>query len=459
MTNFMNDHAVTSGIDLFTAWVESRMAYRGLPSMSVAIVADQQIVWQQGFGYANCEEKLSATPETLYRIASITKLFTATALVQLRDAGKLQLDDPITKHLPAFEIQHTYPDAPPITVRNLITHTSGLPREGEFSYWTSADFPLFSEIEAKLSDQSTILPPNTKWKYSNLALALAGKIVENVSGQTYDDYIRTHILDPLQMHNTFVASPPSDHPQLATGYGRRLPDKTRAISPFTDAQGLAAAFNMTTCVTDLAKFAMCHLRDGSDSVLKKYSKREMHQVHWMAANWQRAWGLGFSLSRIRGKTYLGHGGAVLGYRTELQICPADKVAVIVLTNADDGDPSTIMNRLYRWVVPTIVRAKTKPSTKQPNPDWQRYCAKFRSAWSDSQVLVYNGELVMMTPTLANPTSTLIKLRPAGEHIFRRDEGNLGSGRHGELLTFGFDENGRVSHYYSGGHTTHRVDHW
>src|SRR5262249_9125051 len=160
----------------------------------------------------------AAMPQTIYRIASITKLFTSTAVLQLRDAGKLQLDDPITRHLSWFNIQNRYSDAPPITIRHLLTHTPGLPPEAAFPYWTDATSPPLDQITETLPQQETVRPPDIEWKYSNLGLALAGEIVAAVSGQSYEDYIEQHILDPLGMNSTYIRSPDPHHPQLATAY-------------------------------------------------------------------------------------------------------------------------------------------------------------------------------------------------------------------------------------------------
>ena len=124
---------VASDIEPLCAWIEARMAYRDEPGLAIGIVHDQELVWARGFGYADVDNQVAATAATRYRIASITKLFTSTAILMLRDAGKLQLDDPIDRHLPWFNIGQRYPDAPSITIRHLLTHTSGLPREAALS--------------------------------------------------------------------------------------------------------------------------------------------------------------------------------------------------------------------------------------------------------------------------------------------------------------------------------------
>ena len=134
------------------------MAHREEPGLSIGIVHDQELVWARGFGYADVNEQVAATAATRYRIASITKLFTSTGILMLRDAEKLQLDDPVEQHLPWFNIRQRFPDAPAITVRHLLTHTAGLPREAGFPYWTDADFPTREQVREALPRQENRLP-------------------------------------------------------------------------------------------------------------------------------------------------------------------------------------------------------------------------------------------------------------------------------------------------------------
>jgi CubicO group peptidase (beta-lactamase class C family) len=453
---------VASNIDLLSTWIESRMAYSNQPGLSIAVVCDQELAWPRGFGFANAEQKIAASPQTIYRIASITKLFTSTALLQLRDADRLQLDDPITQHLPWFEIKQRFTDAPPITIRHLITHTSGLPREAAFPYWSSGEFPSRDQVRAGLSEQETILPTETAWKYSNLALSLAGEVVAAASGRDYAEYVETQILKPLGMDSTYVSTIEPDHPQLAAPYGRKLPDGNRTTCPFTDGQGITPAANMATSAEDLARFAMLQFRDGPATgaqILKGSTLREMQRVHWLDPNWQMGWGLGFQLSRIGDKTYIGHGGAVRGYRTALRACPADKTAVIVLTNSDDGMPADYVDKCYQWLVPALVKA-IAPAPARPtlDPAWKQYAGKYRNDWGDAQVLELNGDLVMIDPTLEDPTSAVGKLIPAGEHTFVL-EVESGFDLPGEEIVFELDKAGKVLRLKTGQNYMYPVEAW
>jgi D-alanyl-D-alanine carboxypeptidase len=157
---------VADRIRLFEAWAESQMAYRGQPGLAVGIVHDQDLVWTRGFGQADRERGIPASPDTLFRIASITKTFTATAIVQLRDQGKLQLDDPLAKHLPSFAVRPREPGGHPITIRHLLMHVSGLPRDADSLYWTTEEFPTREAILNALPNQEQFFQAETRWKYS-----------------------------------------------------------------------------------------------------------------------------------------------------------------------------------------------------------------------------------------------------------------------------------------------------
>lgn len=464
MTTLAADPNVSSNIDLLSAWIEVQMTYRNQPALSIAVIYDQEVVWAQGFGFADVSGQKPATPQTIYRIASITKLFTATAVLQLRDAGKLQLDDPLRRYLPWFDIQNRFAEAPPITLRHLLTHTAGLPRESAFPYWTDNQFPSREALRAKLPEQTAALPAETRWKYSNLGLSLAGEVVTAVSGQPYPDYVQSHILQPLGMADTFVATIDPAHPQLAVGYGRRKPDNSRALSPFTDSQGLTPAANIATTVLDLAQFAMLQFRDepaGGRQILRGSTLREMQRIHWLHDDWKTGWGLGFRIMRLAGKTYIGHGGSVLGYRTLLRLCPEDKTAVIVFTNSDDGNPDMYVDKATAWLLPALVKAaKPQEAASTIDPSWEIYVGKYQDLWSDEQILIHEGRLILIDPTLLDPMEAPTILIPvAGQpHTFRMENEN-GFAAPAELAVFELDGGGSVVRLKVGENYAVRVEQW
>lgn len=461
-TNDFSNKDLETNLDLFSAWVEAQMAYRGQPGLSVGLIYDQELIWSRGFGYANVEQKSPAASDTLYRIASITKLFTSTAIMQLRDEGLLQLDDPVEKHLPWFSIQNPHEDTPPITIRHLLIHAAGLPREAAFPYWSTNNFPAISALQEALPSQTLAIPTASDWKYSNLGLTLAGEIVAAISQTPYARYIEENILRPLGMDNTYVETVPADHELLATGYGRRLPDGSRALSPHIDCGAITPAANMASNIEDLAKFAMLQFRGGARDdaqILRGSSLREMHRVQWLNDDWSAGRGIGYFVWRVDNRTWVGHGGALQGYRTELQVAPADKVGVIVLTNADDGQPLFYMQKAFEWVVPALIKAKASTApTSQASPEWARYTGRYRSAWGDSQVLVYKDELVIITPSAPDPLAAMTKLVPVAEHTFRMETKER-FGANGELAIFELDETGKVVRLHTGNSYTTPIDDW
>jgi|HigsolmetaAR202D_1030399.scaffolds.fasta_scaffold00048_4 Beta-lactamase class C and other penicillin binding proteins len=435
---------VALAIDFFRQWVQAQMAIREQPGISIAVAYDQDLIWAEGFGYADVEKQIPATPQTIYRIASITKLFTSTAIVQLRDAGKLQLDDPVEKHLPWFKVQSSYEHEAPVTIRNLLTHTAGLPREANFPYWSTLEFPTKEEIMAALPDQRFCYPPYTRWKYSNLGLALAGYIVEAVSGQSYDDYIQEHILDPLGMTSTSVHLSEEHMQRLATGYSRRLPGQPRSVVPFTESAGITPAANMASTVEDLVRFAALQYRnapaDNAQQILSGSSLREMHRVQWLADNWTHGWGLGFSITRVDGRTRHGHGGSLTGYRTQLSFSLKEKITIVVMTNANDGMPDLYVEQAWKILAPAIVKATTPPPSPVSLEGLERYVGLYRSSWGDLQVALRPSGLVLFAPNALDPLSTVMTLTKVGEHTFLTDSDD-GYATNAELAVFELDETG------------------
>jgi hypothetical protein len=210
---------------------------------------------------------------------------------------------------------------------------------------------------------------------------------------------------------------------LATGYGRRLPNQERALSPFTDCRSVTPAANMASSVEDLARFAMLQFRSeppGGTQILAGSSLREMQRVHWLNADWSAGRGLGFYVWRKNGKTLAGHGGALQGYRTEFQVCPEDKIGVIVLTNADDGNPLMYIDKAFQWVTPALVAAVRPSPASEIDPAWKQYTGKYRTVWNDIEVLLLDSGLVLIDPSLPDPQLVMTKLTPVSTHVFRME---------------------------------------
>jgi CubicO group peptidase (beta-lactamase class C family) len=447
VTSSVSDDPDVQGAQrLFSAWIEGQIAYRGLPGIVVGVVSDQQLVWAQGFGFADLAAKRPMTPATKFRMASHSKLFTATAIMQLREQGKIRLDDPVSKYLPWFQLKPSGDDDGPITIEQLLSHASGLPREAG-AHWTTLEFPSSEEVRKLFAERQAAFPAQTRWKYSNLAYTVAGMVVEQVSGMTWADYLQRNIFDPLGMS---ASSVDKNVEGLAVGYTRRMPDGKREVYPFTDARGMAAATGLTSNVEDMAKFVSAQFRMGKmggRQILSTGSLREMHRVRSVENDWNSGTGIGFGVNRVGGKTYVGHGGGYPGYTTQTSIQLDSKVGVIVLTNTNDSNPNDIARQLMSTVGEAVAKASVqKPKTVAWDPSWARFAGLYRGKGGDSQVVLLNQRLVIITPNGPNVDNP-ITLEPLGGGLFRYVAPG-GGGPVGEVVRF-VEENGRVVRMITG----------
>ena len=440
------DPEVQAQARLFSAWMEGQIEIRGLPGAVVGVVAGDELVWAQGFGHADIDSGRAMEVDTRFRMASHSKLFTATAIMQLREEGKLQLDDPVVKHLPWFDFEEESPDDPPVTIEHLLTHSSGLPREAS-SHWTDFDFPTAEEVQELMPYRKAAFSPEVRWKYSNLAYTIAGMVIEEVSGMSWADYLQAHIFDPLGMSASSVDVP---DPGLATPYGSRMPDGSRVIFPFVDARGMAAATGLTSTVEDMARFVSAQFRKGprgGNRILSTASLREMHRVRMMENHWRSGQGIGFSVRRIDDELFVGHGGGYPGYTTNTTIQLDSKVGVIVLTNTNDSNPSQIAGELMSTVGEAVADAAAAQSEQVAwDPAWERFAGLYgREGRGITRVLLMNERLVTMNPWSSSIGYT--ELEPLGDGTFHMVAAT-GGGAVGEIVRF-VEENGEVVRMITG----------
>lgn len=443
-----DDPRVADALNLLDVWFDAQQAYRNIPGMSAAVVSDQELLWSRGFGYAHVERRIEATPTTIYSICSISKLFTSVSVMQLRDQGRLRLDDPVGEHLSWFDIEDTYPDAPPVKIEGLLTHSSGLPRESDYPYWTQPfDFPTHEQIVRRISEQRELYPADRIFQYSNLGLTLAGEIVATESGMAYGDYIRANILDALDMDDTSPEIPIEQRgKRFAQGYSAVRRGGARREVEFFQARGIAPAAGFASTVEDLAKFASWQFRlleHGGTEILNANTLREMHRVHWVDPDWETTWGLGFSVSRNDDKTFVGHGGSCPGFRSHFRLQTDDKIATIVMVNASGVNPGSFTQRAYEVVAPAVEAAREKPGEGKTLPaELERFVGVYDGyPWGgEEQVIPWEGGLAVIGLPTDNPRGALTKLRHIEDNTFRRirDDDTLA-----EEITFEVGADGQV----------------
>jgi len=455
-----SDPRFVQSIGLLEAWIDAKLAYDKIPGISLGFVVDQDLVWSKGYGYADLQRKAPATPKTLYSICSISKLFTSIAVMQLRDEGKLQLDDPIAKHLPWFTMKPFDPDSPPVTIRGLLTHSAGIPREADQPYWTGPDFrfPSREDVIKGLSNQSMLYPSSRYFQYSNLGLTLAGQIVEQVSGKPYADYVRENILGPLHLGSTTPEIPVNEQGKLlAVGYGTLSREGERPTMPVFQARGIAPAAGFASNVEDLARFASWQFRllvKGGQEVLKASTLREMQRVQWMDPDWKTSWGLGFTVMRWENRTVVGHGGSCPGFRTELALLTDEKIAGIAMVNAMGVDPNDFVLQMIKILSPALQKIKDSPGQgKAADPALQKFAGLYRSAWGEVAIIVWEDGLAAVELPGGNPLEGMEKMKWVEGLRFQRIRSN---GEPGEEITFEVASDGRVLRFKQHGNYTDKV---
>jgi CubicO group peptidase (beta-lactamase class C family) len=412
-----------------------------LPGAAVGIVHEDKLVWSTGIGFADLRAKRRASPKTLYRIASITKTFTATAVMQLRDAGKLDLDDPLVDYLPELrKATSAFGPVESLTIRRLLSHESGLQSEPP-----DADFSLVlyeSEVAknlARAADISLTVPPNTQWKYSNLGYQLLGELVARVSGMTYARYIRSKILTPLKMTSTSLEPLPQRlRTRKAVGYEPRfLSDELEPAPP--EPGVFQAEGGLWSCVEDLARWLSCQF--DPEPVLSEQTAKEMHRPRYLVdPEWTRAWAIGWYARRHEDVIWIMHSGGHYGFITNACFDPNEKVGAIVLLNGF-GNATLLAIELGKIAREAVKAAAPKIEPPAPLPkEWRDLVGLYVMQHFGSVISIEwrDGKLTFLDPT--DPTWTPTIAPTDDPDVFVVEPGFRESG---ELVRFRRGSDGRV----------------
>ncbi len=434
---------------LIDLWLDAQRDFDKLPGISVAIVKDQEIIFKKGYGYADLEKKIPMRPETVFSICSISKLFTSIAVMQLWEQGKIRLDDSLAALLPGFTIKQKYPESIPITVRSMLTHSSGITRDADSS-WNAPNFYFLTtdELKKSLTKKETLYPSSTYFQYSNLAMSLLGEIVANKAGLKYNDYVENNILKPLQLNSTHPFLPEKLwRGQLAAGYGALNRQGERKMLPFFKTNAITPAAGYASNVIDLAKFASWQLRLLSGTkpeVLKTSTLKEMQRIQWTSTDKQLTWGLGFHIAYdAKGTVTFGHDGSCPGYVSIVMIEPKEKIGVTLMINAQGVNIFKYNDQIF-----SLLNKNITEDTTTKNIDLNAYQGRYDSyAWSGEIVIApMKGKLVMLGLPTDTPTSDISEYKYIKKDTFRKVRSD--DETPGEELTFERDENGKVKNLHT-----------
>lgn len=307
------------------------MRKAGVPALSIALVDDQQLVWTEGFGYADREHRVPATPETVYQIGSVTKVINALAVMQLVEQGRMDLDRPITDYLPEFSMHTRWPQAAPITPRALLCHHAGLPTyllKGFFS-----DQSL-TELLRELRDEHLAFEPHTVFNYSNLGSDLLGLALERLAGLPYTEVLQRQLFAPLGMRHTDFMPDGRIGARLARGY---VHDAPVLPTPVRD----VPAGGLYSNVLDLARFMRAVLAGGvldNTRVLGENAVRATFEPQYsgLPLDFGQRFGLGWMLGGLAiegGGQQAWHNGGTKAFVSQLALLPETRLGVVVLANA------------------------------------------------------------------------------------------------------------------------------
>tara|TARA_B110000046_G_C13021245_1_gene411348 strand:+ start:2609 stop:4054 length:1446 start_codon:yes stop_codon:yes gene_type:complete len=449
---------------LIEVWLEAQKDFDNLPSLTAIVIEDQEVLWSGALGLANVEKNIKAEVSTLCSICSISKLFTSVAIMKLYDEGKLRLDDLVSDLLPAYELDQKYPESGPITIRSLLTHSSGLPREAAYPYWTGPDFPFPTkvQIDSKLSEQETLYPASTYFQYSNLGLTLLGEIVEEISGVPYDEYVQQNILKPLGLKDTRTELPEQLYGnELAIGYSAMTRIGKREKVNLFQANGIKPAAGFSSNVKDLGKFAswQFRLRDTTvTEILKPSTIKYMQNVHWTNPDWKTTWGLGFVVYKgPDGNTWVGHGGSCPGYRSTLQIDLKNKRAYSVMINANGTNPAKYTNGINEIIKKVKITNKEEATDEKiEKKNLEEFVGYFSPMpwWSEEYLSTWDDKLVSIRLPSEKPAESMVFYKHIEGDTFRRIRDNE---ELGETLIFERDKNGKIIHYKQHGNYTKKIE--
>ena len=332
--------------DRVDQYVKSQMAEHRIPGLALKVVRDGKVAKTAAYGLANVELNVPVKPETVFEIGSVTKQFTAAGILLLAQAGKLSVDDRISRYL-----QNT-PDAwRDVTIRHLLTHTSGIKSytgiDG-FQVWRHLTQTQF--IKA-IGNEPMEFSPGDSWKYCNTGYNLLGYIIENITGQDYWDFMSQHIYQPLEMRSTTNRLFSLIIPNRAAGY-----EQTNHVwmNRDTDLTQVFAAGAMASTVGDLVKWN--NALDGNQ-ILTAASKDLMWTPVKLNNGTTRTYGFGWNIEKVEGHRNIGHGGSTSGFSASIQRFPDDQLAVIILTNTDEQIATSIAKHIATLYFRKPVSAK------------------------------------------------------------------------------------------------------
>lgn len=316
--------------------IEDFARQQQVPGLAIGVIEGGRLIYTNGFGVKNLAHNDDpVTPRSLFHMASITKTFVATSIMQLVEAGKINLDTPVVQYLPYFRLADDRYQT--ITVRQMVTHTSGMPDVEDYE-WDKPQYDdgALERYVRSLSDKKLIFAPDADFRYSNMAFEVLGDLIAKVSGESFDDYVQHHILTPLEMKDSTLLIKRTNATLMTWGHerdssGHVFPSK---VYPYNRMHSPSS--NLHSNVEDMARWAIANLNHGELGGTR-ILKEQTYDIMWKPAHKLsdgRTVGISWFLGEYRGQATVSHGGGDTGYATFLMLLPEKKMAVVLMANCD-----------------------------------------------------------------------------------------------------------------------------
>lgn len=425
--------------DSLEAVVQEQMARWTVPGVAVGVLHDGNVE-THAWGVTSLETGVAVRPETLFQIGSISKVFCATLVMTLVDDGTVDLDTPVVEYLPELRLADAGAQAS-ITLRHCLSHTGGIYGDyfDDFGWGDDA----LERAVASFDSLRQLSAPGELWFYNNAGFNLAGRVVEVVTGQTYEQAMRERVFEPLGLERTFLYAHEAIVHSVAVGHTQ--------VTPGEDAHELATKYPLPRCVNpaggiisnvaDLLRFAAFHMNDGAvdgRQVLKPVSVRAMWQAQTTAANWADEWGIGWDIRWLNGVQMLSHGGSTNGFQAQLHVVPEKRFAIAILTNSGRG--SALNGAVGAWALEAHpgVTAGERERVSLTDRQLSVFAGEYRQPQAEFSVSVEDGALrvkpVSLSPLSGKRTEPpAFVMDPIGEREFVIRTGEA-AGRRVDFLT-------------------------
>ena len=455
----MINHILKDQIPDIERLAEAKVAEYRLPGLALGIISHQELAWFGGFGSVDLDSDQKPDEYTIARIASVTKTFTTTAIMQLRDEGRLALDDALVRYIPEFaRVRTHHGTVEDVTIRRLLTHRSGLVTESPTHGWHALKFPSREKVLDKLSDTEIVIPHDSASKYSNLAFGLVGEVVYRITGEPYTEYIHANIIEPLGLRSTVFDLTDELRPHFFVGYNPTPYQDRPERASYAHLNGISAAGQLHSTVSDLAKWVSFQFRtDGGDrrraQVLNGRTLAEIQRPQYVEADWSAGQCLGWRATRVGNHVYHNHGGGIHGFGTQIWFNMPSKTGVVVLINMWPPHGGLELAQEVLEIALAAGEAATpipKQSRLESTPDrLQRFLGYYHAAPGIHVNIEYRDGGLRLAPRrgYAYSLHAPAELEPTD----REDEWLVRGGRAtGETTVFKFDDDGRVLSYELGG---------